>query len=476
MDNRAWSSGASASPPAAPASPSVGYPTPGDPLTATPATKGGAFWFHQIGEELRAVLTAAGITPSTASTAQLLEAIQRLIDAQSLYAPHEAVTPNMTVVLNAGALFNGTTLTENAQQTTDTITAPVSNPRIDRIVIDSTTGVVSVIAGAEAASPTPPALTSGKLPIARVLLQTSSTTITNSMLTDERALIMGMPGYATLGANIFTGVQTVQAKLTATNLAVSATLVDAGLVGMGGDGGGGLFINGGSSGYVTLGTNAAGYAVAAPVGFGVGRSPICRLDITDSVSTRLANFNSTGANGVGIALSHSSVDFAFFGSDKWVGGGLLGDFGLSATGSIYLRSTTFNLPIAQSLYVGGSSLSTADGVVYAKSCAKVWVSFDGTAAGPITPIANLNCGSITKNGTGDYTLNFSSALTDANYAPSITVNGSAAGVQYGGLIHSSAAGSAPTTKSTTALRINTGTTYGGSNADMKSVNVQIFGN
>ncbi|MBI5435956.1 MAG: hypothetical protein HY937_02400 [Nitrosomonadales bacterium] len=48
-----------------------------------PATKGGAYWFHQIGEELRAVQVAAGITPSTASTSQLLEAIQRLIDAQS---------------------------------------------------------------------------------------------------------------------------------------------------------------------------------------------------------------------------------------------------------------------------------------------------------------------------------------------------------------------------------------------------------
>lgn len=83
MDNRVWSSGASASPPTAPASPSNGYPSSGDPQTATPATKGGAFWFHQIGEELRAVLTAAGITPSTSNNAQLLEAIQRIIDAQS---------------------------------------------------------------------------------------------------------------------------------------------------------------------------------------------------------------------------------------------------------------------------------------------------------------------------------------------------------------------------------------------------------
>lgn len=83
MDNRIWSSGASATPPSPPASPSSGYPSSGNPALAEPATKGGAFWFHQIGEELRAVLVAAGLTPSTATNTQLLDAIQRLIDAQS---------------------------------------------------------------------------------------------------------------------------------------------------------------------------------------------------------------------------------------------------------------------------------------------------------------------------------------------------------------------------------------------------------
>lgn len=83
MDNRSYEVGAYPTPPAAPAVPSAGYPTNGDPLGSVNPTLPGAFWFHQIGEELRAVLTAAGITPSTANNAQLLEAIQRLIDAQS---------------------------------------------------------------------------------------------------------------------------------------------------------------------------------------------------------------------------------------------------------------------------------------------------------------------------------------------------------------------------------------------------------
>lgn len=76
MDNRVWASGAAASPPTAPASPSVGYPSPGDPLTATPASKGGAFWFHQLGEELRAIQTAAGITPDHEDLTQLLTALR----------------------------------------------------------------------------------------------------------------------------------------------------------------------------------------------------------------------------------------------------------------------------------------------------------------------------------------------------------------------------------------------------------------
>lgn len=76
MDNRSFESGAAASPPAAPASPSVGHPTAGDPQAAVPATKPGPYWFYQLGEELRAVLAAAGITPDKANLTQLLTALR----------------------------------------------------------------------------------------------------------------------------------------------------------------------------------------------------------------------------------------------------------------------------------------------------------------------------------------------------------------------------------------------------------------
>jgi hypothetical protein len=111
--------------------------------------------------------------------------MQRVVDC---FAPRQSNTPAMTVTLDPGFVFKGTTLTEVAAQTTGTITAPVGNPRIDRVVVDRMSGAASVVTGTPAASPAAPAIPSGKIPICQVLLQTSSTSITNSMLTDERAL------------------------------------------------------------------------------------------------------------------------------------------------------------------------------------------------------------------------------------------------------------------------------------------------
>lgn len=74
--DRSYASGAAGSAPAAPASPSIGYPTAGNPGTGTPATKPGPYWYHQVTEELLAIITAAGITPAQGTLTQLASAIQ----------------------------------------------------------------------------------------------------------------------------------------------------------------------------------------------------------------------------------------------------------------------------------------------------------------------------------------------------------------------------------------------------------------
>ena len=84
MDNRKWLSGAAGSPPSVPSSPSSGYPTGGDPLTNTPPTNPGPWWFHAQGEELRNVIVAAGLTPSISVLTQLKSALDLLYGGGNL--------------------------------------------------------------------------------------------------------------------------------------------------------------------------------------------------------------------------------------------------------------------------------------------------------------------------------------------------------------------------------------------------------
>ena len=73
--DRAFESGAVVVAPSVPAVPSVGYPTGGNPVGGVPATKPGAYWFHMLTEEIRAVIVAGGLTPDPAVLNQLLQAL-----------------------------------------------------------------------------------------------------------------------------------------------------------------------------------------------------------------------------------------------------------------------------------------------------------------------------------------------------------------------------------------------------------------
>jgi hypothetical protein len=60
----------------------------------------------------------------------------------------------------------------------------------------------------------------------------------------------------------------------------------------------------------------------------------------------------------------------------------------------------------------GSASVPSDTVI--SGSAKAWVNFNGT--GTVAIRASFNVSSITDNGTGDYTVNFTVAMADANYA------------------------------------------------------------
>jgi hypothetical protein len=55
--------------------------------------------------------------------------------------------------------------------------------------------------------------------------------------------------------------------------------------------------------------------------------------------------------------------------------------------------------------------------------AKAWVNFNGT--GVIAIRASYNVTSLTDHATGDYSINFTNAMSDANYAAAFSAGGSA---------------------------------------------------
>ena len=56
---------------------------------------------------------------------------------------------------------------------------------------------------------------------------------------------------------------------------------------------------------------------------------------------------------------------------------------------------------------------------------RAWVNFNGT--GTVAIRASFNVSSITDNGTGNYTVNFTTAMPDANYACDVTTDISSGG-------------------------------------------------
>ncbi len=107
-----------------------------------------------------------------------------------------------------------------------------------------------------------------------------------------------------------------------------------------------------------------------------------------------------------------------------------------------------------------------DGINY--SC-RAWVNFNGT--GTVAIRASGNVTSITDNGTGDYTLNFTTAMTDANYAWSGSYGADNSSTQ--GFIAGVASVALATSKTASSLRINSAYGTGTAN-DIASVSVAVF--
>lgn len=125
------------------------------------------------------------------------------------------------------------------------------------------------------------------------------------------------------------------------------------------------------------------------------------------------------------------------------------------------------------LQVSTAQITTLSDGANATSCtnaiqgsAKAWVNFNGTTS-PGTIRASYNVSSVTKNGTGDYTVNLTNSLVDANYSVVVGAGeGSAisARIPWG-------YGTVPTSNS---YRFLTYAYSGGSNTDVTYLSVSFF--
>jgi len=156
----------------------------------------------------------------------------------------------------------------------------------------------------------------------------------------------------------------------------------------------------------------------------------------------LPAITTTGDTNTGIFFSAAdTIDFA-------EGGTAVGQF--DSSGNFKFNS-------------GFGSVGTAYGC-------RAWVNFNGT--GTVAIRASGNVSSITDNGTGDYTVNFTTAMTDANYCvvlPSMVTNGNTS--QHFGV--STPSNNSYASKTTSAVRVAVYNTLT-SNQDVFDANIAIF--
>jgi hypothetical protein len=131
-------------------------------------------------------MTVQAFNPSDLSQSAANWAVAQRIVGN--FAPHAQVVPNLTLALDPGNLLNGTTLTEVNAQSVGPFAPPASGFRIDRVVVDRSTGAASIVTGT-ANSLTPPTIPAGKLPVARVMLLPTVDAVTNDAIVDERSFI-----------------------------------------------------------------------------------------------------------------------------------------------------------------------------------------------------------------------------------------------------------------------------------------------
>lgn len=142
-----------------------------------------------------------------------------------------------------------------------------------------------------------------------------------------------------------------------------------------------------------------------------------------------------------------------------------GSTGISSIGTLTgvtsISSASANTPVI--LGDSGTNYNTC----------RAWINFDGTGTPAIR--GSFNVSSITDNGTGDYTINFTTVMPDANYAVTASCSNASSGANFFGNVTlfvatSGATSQAPTTSAFRFIAYNNVSSL----IDPQYVNVSVF--
>ena len=139
-----------------------------------------------------------------------------------------------------------------------------------------------------------------------------------------------------------------------------------------------------------------------------------------------------------------------------------------------LTNKTLTSPTLTTPNIDSAQVPTVSGSAPIYMC-RAWCNFDGTLSGTITPRAGGNVTSITKNATGDYTINLTTAMPDINYSVSLVGNG-AYGVDRSchPAIFTNIAAATESTPTTSSFKVGFCNAAGTTGQDLKYITVAVF--